>query len=392
MPYVAGISFNSLAPGSKVAVQLLSSDDNNYAHTFEASVDSDLKSTFQSIANALPEKCEQFTLSLPSNIRDAERKAILRAAHTVRIFRYIGYSENIQIVQNELKVDPTPLRNELVLEITPDVAISRLVSTEVEEGIRSSDLAKEIVIENPENADLLAELVEPALETLKTTPTDAGSELKRVVIVGVSPLISPLADKITSKLEGVEVITASDLAKYTAKKALSSYHDSMAEKLVFNVVPLRVGIVKADGYVVTALAQNATLPQEKSVLLTTSEDNQTSATINIVVGTSPVAKDNTSIAKINLSGLKSRAKGATTIKVSFSVELEGKTIIVAEEVEDGSPVGARASVELGDVIGDLIWDDVEDILAATNPTFDEVAVTEAEDLWAGEDAQGDLPV
>ncbi|PPQ79763.1 hypothetical protein CVT25_003317 [Psilocybe cyanescens] len=393
MPYVAGISFASLVPGSKVSVDLLSSQDNTYTHTFEETIDSsDLKSTFEKIAVALPEKCEQYTLSLPSHTTKAEQKLVLREAHKVRIFRYIGYSENIHTVQNELKVDPTPLRNELVLEITPDAAISRLVSTEVEEGIRTSDVAKEIVVKNPETADLLVELVDPALEALKTSPTEAGSDLKRVVITGASPVVPSLAEKVKSKLAGVEVITATDLAKYTAKKALASYHDSFADKLVFNVVPLRVGVAKADGFVLTALARNTTLPQEKSILLTTSKDNQTSATIKVVVGTNSIAKDNVTIAELALKGLTSRAKGNTIVRVSFSVELEGKTTIVAEEaVEEGSPAGARATVELTDVIGDLLWDDVEDILEATHAEGDNAAVIEAEDRWAGEDAQGDLP-
>ena len=168
----------------------------------------------------------------------------------------------------------------------------------------------------------------------------------------------------------------------------------------FNVCPLRVGIVKADGFVSTVLERNRTLPTRKTVMFTTSMEKQATATIKVVVGTPPFRKgrDNTVIAELVLNDLTRRPRGVTRIKVTFDVEHEGETQIVAEELmEDGAMTGSTASIQLKDIIGDtLIYRDVNKILKKfegfilSNESYHDDAV-KSEARWAGKEVQGDLP-
>lgn len=77
------------------------------------------------------------------------------------------------------------------------------------------------------------------------------------------------------------------------------------------------------------------------------------------------------------------------------MEHHGKTTIVAEELGDeGTALGTRASIELEDVLGNdqsITVDDIEDALEGISSMKGDPAAVEAEDRWAGEIAQGDLP-
>ncbi|CAA7268852.1 unnamed protein product [Cyclocybe aegerita] len=381
MPFVAGISLPSLSSDSLISTQLLSHDDPAYSRTFETKIGDDLQSAFAELAAALPEKPVELTLSLPSNLREDEKNwAISKAkAAGLKVSRTF---DNIHTAQSGLVREAHAPRNELILELGLSFATARLVSTEVEDDVRMSDTAKEIHLQAAAE-DHISQLVDPILAHLKEIPTDSGSELSRIVVIGAS------LPQLTSKYPSVEVIHVdTPLARSAAERSLYYYRDSIADKLIFNVAPLRVGIAKADGFVLTLIPRSNTLPQHKSVLLTTSKDDQTKVVVKVVVGISPRVADNTTIAELVLDGLVSRPKGVARVKVVIDVEQEGKTRIVAEEL-DGT---ASTTAELKDIIGNtLTWEGVESILTGLPKLGRDDEAQQAEDEWVGEEAQGALP-
>ncbi|KAJ3512853.1 hypothetical protein NLJ89_g3281 [Agrocybe chaxingu] len=363
MPFVAGISLPSLSSGSLISTQLLSHDDPAYSHAFETKIGDDLQNAFAELVAALPEKPVQLTLSLPSNLSEDEKNSVASKAKATGL-QVSRTFDNIHTAQSGLVREAHAPRNELILELGPSFATARLVSTEVEDDVRMSDTAKEIHLQVAAT-DPISQLVDPILAHLKEIPTDSGSELSRIVIRVDTPL-----------------------ARSAAERSLYYYRDSIADKLVFNVAPLRVGIAKADGFVLTVIPRSNTLPQHKSALLTTSKDDQTKVVVKVVVGISPRVADNATIAELVLDGLAPRAKGVARVKVTVDVEQEGKTRIVAEDV-DGT---ASAAVELKGITGDsLTWESVEAILAGLPKLVRDDVAQQAEDEWVGEEAQGALP-
>ena len=164
-----------------------------------------------------------------------------------------------------------------------------------------------------------------------------------------------------------------------------------------HVCLLRMGIVKADGFVSTIIKPNHTFPTRKAVMFTTSIDKQATATIKVVVGKSPKGEDNTVVAELVLNDLTRRLRGVTRIRVTFNVEHMGETQIVAEEVmEDGVMTGSTASIQLRDHVGDtLTGRDAHNLLMSeefvpANESYPDDAV-ESEAQWAGKEVQGDLP-
>ena len=91
--------------------------------------------------------------------------------------------------------------------------------------------------------------------------------------------------------------------------------------------------------------------------------------------------------------LAAQPKGLSRIKVTVDVELEGKTTILAEEVRGDGIIGSSNSVELKDIIGnELDGDDVSAIVGKYSRIQSDEEAEESENTWAGEEAQGSLPL
>ena len=423
MPFVVSLALISLSAGSPISLELLSTDDEKSSYSFQQEIidSSNLTSTFEKIADSIPvpfaDLASPITLICPSYLNEDEKKTLVELVNAVPKLSSLSVRavDNIllTLIQALNKV-PYPPQIELALEVGPDTATARLISTCVEDEIRETTIEKEIIIRDIRSHDLITQLVNPALAAVKEIPTQNDPKrkflvnandlsLRRVLILDFSPtLVSSLVQELRSKfrelLPPVEFIVVNNLARHAADYSLSRYQTLNSDSLfITNVCLLRVGIVKADGFVSTVMERHRTLPTRKTAMFTTSMDKQATATIKVVVGTPPKGEDNTVIAELVLKDLTRRPKGGTRIRVTFDVEHGGETQIVAEELmEDGATTGSTASIQLKDIIGTLTKSDVEDILVKSedfelaNESYHDDAV-KSEAQWAGKEVQGDLP-
>ena len=425
MPIVVGLALIGLSAGSPISIEiLLSSDDQKLSYSFQQEVidSSNLTSTFQKIVDSIPEPfadlSSPITLLCPSYLNDDEKEDLVELVNAVPKLESFGVRvvDNIHMTLVQANKVPYPPQIELALEIGPDTATARLISTTVDDEIRETTIEKEIVVRDIRSADLITQLVNPALEALKeiSTPDDPKRKhkvnvnpndlsLKRVVIVDFSPtLVSSLVQELESKfhdnLPPVELIVNDVTTRQAAESSLAQYRSN--ENLIYrlNVCPLSVSIVKADGFVSTVMQNGHVFPTKKTAMFTTSMDRQVTATIKVFVGLFPKGEDNTVIAELVLKNLTRRPKGVTHIRVTFNVEDTGETQIVAEELmEDGSTTGSTASIRLKDIVGDTLTN--RDVLiifkkfrkfTRRNASYlDDALVSEAQ--WSGKEVEGDLP-
>jgi len=427
MPFVIGIALISLSTGSPISVEVLSTGDEKSSYSFQQDIidSSNLTSTFEKIADSIPEPFSNLvspiTLVCPSYLNENEIKGlgelVIAVPKLPQMLSLRPIDSILMALIRVLNKVPYPPQIELALEIGPEIATARLISTCVEEDIRLTTIEKQIDIRDIRSADLITQLVNPALAGLKEIPTpdDPKREhevnandltLKRVLILDFFPtpsLVSSLVQELKSKfcdiLPPVEfIVMNNNFAKLAADRSLSSYQSANDSICMMNVSLLRVGIVKADGFVSTVLKHFHTFPTTKAVMFTTSMDEQATATIKVVVGKSPKGEDNTVVAELVLKDLTRRPRGVTRIRVTFNVEQMGETQIVAEElVEDGVMTGSTASIQLRDYVGDtLTYRDVHNLLIkyekfvlANESYHDDAVASEAQ--WAGKEVQGDLP-
>ncbi|KAJ3512856.1 hypothetical protein NLJ89_g3282 [Agrocybe chaxingu] len=417
MPLFAGIVLSSLDEGSYISIVILAHEDDEYVKTFDTRMGPNLDDTFQEIVSALPESPPYATLSLPSFLSNEEKKMVVASARSagLEISPRDYQRDNIHTVQARLvERGPYDPRNDLLVEIGPSALGARLVCTAVEEGIldfleKERDIFTQEAHVSPTDVsptDVISLLVDPLLSNLREHPTSAGSDIKGIIIIESSPtaLIDLLADQLKTKFanQPIEIIKSppNSLARYAAEISLKRHRSAINARqygCIFNVAVLRVGIAKSDGFVVSIIPRNHTLPAiAKTAHFTTSEDGQTTATVKIVFGASPKAQDNLTIAQLQLKGLPPRPKGIPRIKVTIDVEHMGKTRIVVKDVTEQDAPTNSVSTEL------------EDINAAVNSITDEYTgeiepkyleadtsgaegFTEAENRWVGQEVQGDLP-
>ncbi|PVF92714.1 hypothetical protein CPB86DRAFT_801802 [Serendipita vermifera] len=108
---------------------------------------------------------------------------------------------------------------------------------------------------------------------------------------------------------------------------------------------LPTGITLANGIPITIVSANTYCPVECKLFFTNSKDNQTTATVKILHGTTPVNE-------LTLKGLTPKLKGDARIKVMFEINQHGDASLGIEEVGGDNKVYK----DFEDI---LIWDQAE---------------------------------
>jgi molecular chaperone DnaK len=90
------------------------------------------------------------------------------------------------------------------------------------------------------------------------------------------------------------------------------------------------------GGVMTKLIDaNTTIPCRKSEVFSTAADNQTEVTIHVLQGERPMAADNKSIGRFNLTGIIPAKRGIPQIEVSFDIDANGILTVSAKDKATG---------------------------------------------------------
>ncbi|PPQ73228.1 hypothetical protein CVT26_015031 [Gymnopilus dilepis] len=401
MSLVAGVSLAGLAPGSPVSVSILSTGDSSYSLALEeridqtTSIDKALQSAFERLSSKVPNKLDHVIFTLPIYFTEAEKEVVYSAAKSAGwlVPRNLeGILNHVQSYHRSTVEENYAPQYELVLDIGPSAAGSRLVSTEVEENVRvsSDEVVDHVVPQHVDVQEIVRKIVDPAVAKLPSA-----TALKRVVVIGsstdaVAPLVEELRSRFSSN-DSVQIIVPSEQpSQHAAKLALALRQFALSDKLcVFNTAPLRIGIAKSDGFVLTLLPKNFTLPNKRSALLTTSQDNQTRVAIRIVAGVSPRVGENTVVAELTLEGLAPRPAGTSNVKVTIDADETGATKIITEEIDDDGQSIQQKTVELKALTGDMTEDELEAYWKQGDSVVDEEAVA-ADAAWAGKTVQGAL--
>ncbi len=112
--------------------------------------------------------------------------------------------------------------------------------------------------------------------------------------------------------------------------------------LLLDVTPLSLGIETLGGVMTTLIERNATIPTEKTETFSTAADNQTSVEIHVLQGERPMAKDNRTLGRFQLTGIPPAPRGMPQIDVTFSIDANGILNVSAKD----KGTGKEQSVEI----------------------------------------------
>jgi molecular chaperone DnaK len=128
--------------------------------------------------------------------------------------------------------------------------------------------------------------------------------------------------------------------------------------LLLDVTPLSLGVETGGGVFTSIIERNTTVPTRKKMVFTTSLDNQNFVPIHVLQGERPMAQDNTTLAKFELSGIPPAPRGIPQIEVMFDIDADGIVSVTARDLGTGRQHAVRVTAGSG-----LTQHDIERIVA-----------------------------
>jgi molecular chaperone DnaK len=184
--------------------------------------------------------------------------------------------------------------------------------------------------------DLLDRCRKPVEQALK----DAGytsSQIDEVILVGGStrmPAVQDLVKTMTGKQPNMSVNPDEVVAMGAAVQGgvLSGDVEGI---LLLDVTPLSLGVETLGGVMTTMIERNTTIPTRKSEIYSTAADNQTSVEIHVLQGERPMARDNKTLGRFQLTGIPAARRGIPQIEVTFDIDANGIVNVSAKDLGTG---------------------------------------------------------
>jgi len=151
--------------------------------------------------------------------------------------------------------------------------------------------------------------------------------------------------------------------------------------LLLDVTPLSLGIETMNGVFTKLIESNTTIPAKKSETFSTAVDNQPSVEIHVLQGERPMAGDNKSIGRFQLTDLPPAQRGVPQIEVIFDIDANGLLHVTAKDKGTGKE--QKIKIEAS---GGLTDEEIEKMRAEAleNEEADKIAKETAEKVNAAD--------
>lgn len=193
----------------------------------------------------------------------------------------------------------------------------------------------------------IRDLIDRTEGPVRSALADAGiaaSRLSKVLLVGGSTRIPAVQEKIL-QMTGItpsKNINPDECVAMGAAiqgKALEGApliaRGTSEELLLFDVTPLSLSIETVGGIATTLIRRNSTIPTRFSKIFSTAAPFQRTVEINVLQGDRPMARDNKSIGKFKLKGIKPAPAGVPQIEVTFDIDVNGILKVTAKDLDTG---------------------------------------------------------
>ena len=195
--------------------------------------------------------------------------------------------------------------------------------------------------------ELVGDLIECTAGPVQNALRDAkisASDLSRVLLVGGSTRIPAVQEKVrllTGKEPSKNINPDECVAMGAAILGSTLQGNSLVaagtgkDLLLLDVTPLSLSIETVGGVATKLVERNSTLPTRYSRIFLTAAPYQRDVEIHVLQGERPMAKDNKSIGKFRLKGIRRAPAGVPQIEVTFDIDANGILKVSAKDLDTG---------------------------------------------------------
>ncbi len=184
--------------------------------------------------------------------------------------------------------------------------------------------------------DLIQRTIGPckkALADAKLKPSD----IQEVVLVGGMtrmPKVQEAVKKLFAR-EPHKGVNPDEVVAIGAAVQAGILAGDVKDLLLLDITPLSLGIETLGAVLTPLIEKNTTIPTRKSKVFTTAADSQTAVDIHVLQGERPMAADNRTLARFQLTGIPPAPRGVPQVEVTFDIDANGIVNVSAKDKGTG---------------------------------------------------------